>query len=108
MSPCILEREPFLTIAECTPSGSPPLASSRIPAWLYALFFISGISGLIYEVVWLRMLTRILGNTVYATSTVLAAFMAGVGGGRYLIRGFVHRSARPPPWSAFPVFGIRL
>jgi spermidine synthase len=44
--------------------------------WLYPLFFLSGISGLILEVVWVRMLTRVLGSTVYATSTVLTAFMA--------------------------------
>ena len=45
---------------------------------VYAMFFLSGISGLIYETVWLRMLIRVLGNTVYATSIILAAFMAGL------------------------------
>ena len=45
---------------------------------IYFIFFLSGASGLIYETVWLRMLIRILGNTVYATSIILAAFMAGL------------------------------
>jgi len=51
---------------------------------IYALFFLSGISGLVYEIVWLRILTRILGCTVYATSVILAAFMAGLALGSYL------------------------
>lgn len=51
---------------------------------VYTLFFVSGISGLMYEVVWLRMLARITGVTIYATATVLAAFMAGLALGSLL------------------------
>jgi len=47
-------------------------------------FFLSGSAGLIYEVVWTRMLTQIFGNTTYAIATVLAAFMAGLAVGSYL------------------------
>src|SRR2546427_2886532 len=47
-------------------------------------FFFSGVAGLVYEVVWTRMLTQIFGNTTYAIATVLAAFMAGVAVGRYI------------------------
>lgn len=52
---------------------------------VYLLFFASGISGLMYQVVWLRMLSRLLGVTIYATSTVLAAFMGGLALGSFLI-----------------------
>jgi len=56
--------------------------------WLLGLafvcFFLSGISGLIYEVVWTRMLTQIFGNTTYAVATVLTAFMGGLALGSYL------------------------
>lgn len=45
---------------------------------LLILFFLSGACGLIYEVLWVRMLGLIFGNTTYAVSTVLAAFMAGL------------------------------
>jgi predicted membrane-bound spermidine synthase/tetratricopeptide (TPR) repeat protein len=48
------------------------------------LFFLSGISALIYEIVWTRMLTLVFGHTVYSVSVVLAAFMAGLGLGSYL------------------------
>ena len=45
---------------------------------VFALFYLSGIAGLIYQVLWLRRLSVIFGVTVYAASTVLAAFMAGL------------------------------
>jgi TPR repeat protein/spermidine synthase len=45
---------------------------------LSALFFLSGTSGLIYQVVWFRMLARAFGVTVYAVTTVLVVFMAGL------------------------------
>jgi spermidine synthase len=51
---------------------------------VYFLFFVSGITALIYEVVWTRMLTLVFGHTVFSVSVVLAAFMAGLGLGSYL------------------------
>ena len=51
---------------------------------VYFLFFISGITALIYEIVWTRMLTLVFGHTVFSVSVVLAAFMAGLGLGSYL------------------------
>jgi spermidine synthase len=50
---------------------------------IYTLFLFSGISGLVYQIVWLRMFSRILGSTVYATSIVVASFMAGMAIGSY-------------------------
>jgi spermidine synthase len=69
--------------------------SSRLPLALCVLFFFSGASGLIYEVVWLRMLGRTLGNTVYATSTVLAVFMGGLALGSFVFGRFADRVRRP-------------
>lgn len=48
------------------------------------LFFISGVSGLVYETVWFRMLIRVFGGTLEATSTVLAVFMGGLALGAVL------------------------
>jgi spermidine synthase len=45
---------------------------------IYVLFFLSGACGLIYQVIWTRLFGLVFGNTVYASSTVLAAFMAGL------------------------------
>jgi len=46
-------------------------------------FFLSGAAGLIYQVVWTRMLSQIFGHTTYAIATVLSAFMAGLAIGSY-------------------------
>src|SRR2546425_10247036 len=50
-----------------------------------ALCVLSGISGLLYEVAWARMLHLLFGDTVLAVSTVLASFMAGLAGGSFLV-----------------------
>ena len=52
--------------------------------WLHLLFFGSGLSGLIYQVVWVRQFGQIYGNTVYSASIVVAIFMLGLGAGGYL------------------------
>jgi predicted membrane-bound spermidine synthase len=51
---------------------------------LYALFFCSGISGLVYQVVWVRHFANVFGNTVYSASVVTAVFMSGLGVGGYV------------------------
>jgi spermidine synthase len=43
-----------------------------------AVFFLSGASSLVYQLVWVRMLVLVFGTTVFAVSTVLGAFMAGL------------------------------
>lgn len=58
---------------------------SRNAKIMLLVFFFSGISGLVYETVWLRMLSRVLGSTVYATSVTLSAYMAGLALGSYLL-----------------------
>lgn len=51
---------------------------------LFSAFFLSGVSGLIYQTVWVRMLTRYLGSTTAATATVLCVFMGGLALGAWL------------------------
>ena len=50
----------------------------------YVLFFFSGISGLIYQVVWVRVFGNVFGNTVYSAALLVAVFMLGLGAGSYL------------------------
>ena len=58
-----------------------PTHPSRL---VYLYFFISGITALVYEIIWTRQLTLVFGHTVYSVSIVLAAFMAGLGFGSYV------------------------
>ena len=50
---------------------------------LLACFFLSGFCGLVYQIVWMRMIGHVFGNSVFATATVLAAFMGGLALGSY-------------------------
>jgi spermidine synthase len=45
---------------------------------VYALFIVSGFTGLAYEVIWTRLLVRVFGASSFAVTTVLAAYMAGL------------------------------
>lgn len=47
-------------------------------------FGFSGAAALIYEVVWTRALSIILGSTTYALSTMLSTFMAGLAIGGFI------------------------
>lgn len=67
----------------------------RRGALLLGLFFASGASGLVYQVVWMRLLTLSLSVTVYAVATVLCAFMAGLGLGAALGGWLADRLRRP-------------
>ena len=63
--------------------------------FIYVLFFGSGITALIYEIVWTRMLTLVFGHTVFSVSVVLSAFMAGLGFGSYLFGVAIDRLSSP-------------
>jgi len=51
---------------------------------LLGVFFASGVSALLYQIVWLKYLGLIFGNTVYAASTLIAVFLGGLGLGAFL------------------------
>lgn len=71
------------------------MSSVSVRILLFLAFFLSGCSGLIYQLVWVRMLTRYVGATTYATATVLTVFMAGLALGSYLGGRFADRAKRP-------------
>ena len=76
-------------------------AARRRPAAIGALFIASGASGLMLEVVWSRMLGRLLGATTWSVMAILVAFMGGLGLGGLLWGRRASRSAR-----ALRLFGL--
>jgi spermidine synthase len=56
-----------------------------------AIFFVSGASGLIYEVAWFRLLSLSFGVSVYAASAVLTAFMGGLALGSWVFGNITAR-----------------
>src|SRR5438477_2785712 len=61
----------------------------------YALFFVSGAAGLVYEVVWSRLLKDLFGVTAYAVAAVLATFLGGLALGAWLLGRRVDRHRWP-------------
>jgi spermidine synthase len=82
------------------------------PALTYGvLFFLSGATGLIYELLWLRVLYQSFGSTIQSVTTVVAAYMGGLGLGAWLFGRRADRTPRPAVlygWLeiAIGVFGI--
>ncbi|WP_375772192.1 methyltransferase domain-containing protein [Archangium gephyra] len=74
-------------------------ASSPEPAirpWVLRLFFLSGLSGILFQVLWTRIFTYLLGGTTQSVSAVITAFMLGLGVGSYLFGRLVDGPARRP------------
>ena len=72
---------------------------------VYFLFFCSGLSGLIYQVVWVRVFGNVFGNTVYSAAMVVAVFMLGLGVGSYTIGGWADRRHGDRPGSLPAAYG---
>lgn len=45
---------------------------------IYTAFFLSGLAGLMHQVIWARLLVQLIGSTAHAQMIVLAVFMGGL------------------------------
>jgi spermidine synthase len=84
---------------------------SRSAAGYSLLFFLSGATGLVYELLWVRLLYQAFGSTIQSVTTVVAAYMGGLGLGAWLLGRLADRHARPAALYgrleiAIGVFGI--
>jgi spermidine synthase len=77
------------------PTFAPCPARATPFALVLALFFVSGASGLVYEVLWTRRLTLVFGSGLVATSAVLATFMGGLALGAWLLGRAADRGRSP-------------
>jgi spermidine synthase len=79
------------------------------PRWLpplFAVFFLSGATSLVYQSVWARDLHLLLGTSADAITVVLSAFMAGLGLGAVLGGRLTARVGRPLRTYALLELGI--
>ena len=72
-----------------------PLTRFLLLPVLSGLLLLSGLSALIYQVLWLRLLSLTFGVTVYAASTVLMSFMAGLAAGSAVAGRVADRTRHP-------------
>ena len=73
---------------------------------IYLLFFASGASGLVYEVVWVRQFGLLFGSTVYSAALVTSIYMSGLGLGSYLAGRWVDRRFAENPSAAVRAYGL--
>jgi spermidine synthase len=68
---------------------------------IYGAVFLSGFVALAYEIAWIRLLALVLGSSTYSFSLMLAAFIAGIALGSYLISRRIF-----PRVDSYLLFGI--
>src|SRR5450432_784947 len=69
---------------------------ARNYGWLVlVLFFCSGATALVYEVIWSKFLSQMFGSTIYAQTVVLAVFMGGLALGNKIFGSWSDRLRQP-------------
>ncbi len=77
------------------PSGGAVLSGNYIVRLFLAGAFVTGLASFIYEIVWIRMLSLVLGSSFHAFELMLSAFITGLALGGLWIRGRIDRLADP-------------
>ncbi|MBB3105097.1 fused MFS/spermidine synthase [Azomonas macrocytogenes] len=80
-------------------SRTPSTVCQTQPDWyvLYSasLLLVSGCAALIYQILWIKQLSLVVGVEVYAITTGVSAFFAGLALGGFLFGRWADRLARP-------------
>jgi len=82
------------------------IKNTKSARWILILFGLSGMAALVYEVTWIRPLTLVFGNTTYAVSTIIAAFIFGLGLGSWIAGKYSDRIKNPFKFFGFTQLGI--
>ena len=72
------------------------------------IFGLSGMTALIYEIVWIRPLSLIFGTTIFAVSIIVAAFLSGLALGSWLAGRNIDKLENPLKYYGFIEIGIGL
>ena len=73
---------------------------------ILGFFFLTGLTGLAYELVWIRLLILAFGSTQFAITTVLVVFMAGLALGSAIFGRII--DARPVPLKVYAIIEVAL
>ncbi len=74
------EDAPAAGSSPSTPASRRPLSAFVAfgRQWILPVMLISGAASFIYEVLWTRMLSHILGGSIFAFATMVASFLLGI------------------------------
>ena len=78
-----------------SPSSIPSRRFRRLILWVLICFFLSGMTGLMYELLWTRMIVKIIGGAPFAVTIILTVFMGGLGLGSFLAGRWIDRINNP-------------
>lgn len=93
------------------PRSVPPLPGEHVRSFrslAFLAFFLSGASSLIFQNIWGRMLHHVFGATGVAISTVVTAFMAGLGLGAWIASRYADRIKHPIITYAIAELGVAI
>ena len=82
--------------------------NNKLKKLILIAFALSGMTALIYEVVWTRPLQLIFGSTIYAVSTILTTFFIGFALGAYAFMNLADKIKNPVFLFAILELGIGL
>jgi len=74
------------------PAALAHTSTTLVPA---LLLLISGMAALVYQVLWIKQLSLVVGVEVYAITTGISAFFAGLALGGWLFGRWADRLSRP-------------
>ncbi|MFQ5645559.1 MAG: fused MFS/spermidine synthase [bacterium] len=88
----------FFSLPVRLPVEARPRNQSGIATELLTLIGLAGFTGMAYEIIWGRILSLIMRNTVYAYSVMLVTFLTGLFLGDILVSRRMERIHRPYLW----------
>ncbi|AGW91954.1 spermidine synthase [Ralstonia pickettii DTP0602] len=77
------------------PAAQQHEAAASAWLWLAVLLFASGAAGLVYQVLWIRQLSLVVGVDVHAVTAAVSAFFAGLALGGWLFGRVADRHGNP-------------
>lgn len=96
------------------PNRLPAIAKSTAtqkptgPDWILPVILLSGFVSFTFEVLWTRLLSHVLGGTLYAFATMLATFLCGITLGAAIASFFAKTSSRARKGFIIAQLGVAL
>jgi len=90
------------------PAALPEMPTATANRWILPLMLLSGAVSFSYEVLWTRLLSQLLGGSVYAFATMLSSFLLGIALGSALGGRFARRAERAALGFALSEIGVAL
>ena len=88
-------RSKSKTKSKLKPVAIPRDLTLGLSTLILGCFLLSGLTGLIYEILWTRMIVKVIGSAPFAVSIILTVFMGGLGLGSYLASRVIDRIEEP-------------